>query len=38
MGTTCEGKGLQRSKKQLAADCAALEAGEEVERWHGRRF
>lgn len=30
MGTTCEGKALQCIKKQLAADCAALEAGESV--------
>ena len=30
MGTTCEGKVLQLIKKQLAADCAALEAGESV--------
>ena len=27
MGTTCEGKVLHLIKKQLAADCAALEAG-----------
>lgn len=30
MGTTCEGKALQYIKKQLAADCAALEAGDAV--------
>lgn len=30
MGTTCEGKVLHLIKKQLAADCAALEAGESV--------
>ena len=30
MGTTCEGKVLQLIKKQLAADFAALEAGESV--------
>lgn len=30
MGTTCEGKALQHIKKQLAADCAALEAGGSV--------
>lgn len=30
MGTTCEDKALQYIKKQLAADCAALEAGKSV--------
>ena len=30
IGTTCEGKALQCIKKQLAADCAALEANESV--------
>ena len=30
MGTTCEGKALQYIKKQLAADCAALESGDSV--------
>ena len=30
MGTTCEGKALQHIKKQLAADCAALESGDSV--------
>lgn len=30
MGTTCEGKTLQLIKKQLAADCTALETGESV--------
>ena len=30
MDTTCEGKALRHIKKQLAADCAALEAGESV--------
>ena len=30
MGTACEGKALQYMKEQLAADCAALEAGEPV--------
>ena len=30
MGTTCEGKVLQLIKKQLAADCAALEGNESV--------
>ena len=30
MGTTCEGKALQLIKKQLAADCTALEADESV--------
>lgn len=30
MGTACEGMALQYMKEQLAADCAALEAGEPV--------
>ena len=30
MGTTCEGKALQHIKKQLTADCAALESGDSV--------
>lgn len=30
MGTTCEGQTLQYIKKQLAADCAALETGESL--------
>ena len=30
MGTTCEGKALQQIKKQLTADCAALEAGDSI--------
>lgn len=30
MGTACEGKALEVIKAQLAADCAALEAGEPV--------
>ena len=30
MSTTCEGKALQQIKKQLTADCAALEAGDSI--------